>query len=95
MCKQRRSLTETCLFAYASDQTRLDTRSITRKPIKVGIREGRVGYEPRLEPCLSMFLIDSQYEPGEPSLSKGVNNAAHSPAGSPAETGSLTASSLP
>ena len=29
------------------------------------------------------------------SLSKGVNNAAHPPGGSPAEIGSLTASSLP
>ena len=36
-----------------------------------------------------------QCEPGEPSLSKGVNNATHPPGGSQTETGSLTASSLP
>ena len=38
-------------FVTASHQTRLDTRSMTRRSIKVGIRGGEVGFEPRLEPC--------------------------------------------
>ena len=45
-----------CLFVAASHQTRLDTRSKARRPIKV---EGKVGNEPRLEPCWSMLLIGS------------------------------------
>ena len=49
-----------CLFVAASHQTRLDTRSKARKPIKVGIkRRGEVGNEPRLESCWSMLLIGS------------------------------------
>ena len=49
------------VFVAASHQTRLDTRSKARRPIKVGIkgRGGEVGNEPRLEPCLSVLLIGS------------------------------------
>ena len=51
---------ENHLFVAASHQTRLDTRSKARRPIKVGIKgEGKVGNEPRLEPCLSVLLIGS------------------------------------
>ena len=46
------------IFANVSHQTRLDTRSKARRPIKVGDK-GKVGNEPRLEPCLSMLLIGS------------------------------------
>ena len=48
------------IFVAASHQTRLDTRSKARRPIKVGIKgRGKVGKEPRLEPCLSVLLIGS------------------------------------
>ena len=48
------------LFVAASHQTRLDTRSKARRPIKVGIKVGgKVGNEPRLEPCWSVLLIGS------------------------------------
>ena len=48
------------IFVAASHQTRLDTRSKARRPIKVGDKgEGKVGKEPRLEPCLSVLLIGS------------------------------------
>ena len=44
------------IFVAASHQTRLDTRSKARRPIKVGIKgRGRSGKEPRLEPCLSVL----------------------------------------
>ena len=35
------------IFVSASHQTELDTRSMTRKSIIVGIRGGKVGHEPR------------------------------------------------
>ena len=47
------------IFVAASHQTRLDTRSKSRRPIKVGIMGGEVRNEPRLEPCLSVLLIGS------------------------------------
>ena len=48
------------LFVAASHQTGLDTRSKARRPIKVGDKgEGKVGNEPRFEPCWSMLLIVS------------------------------------
>ena len=84
------------LSIYASHQTSLDTRSMTRRPIKVGMRRrsGRNrGSNPAGLCCSSTHLV--QCESDEPSLSEGVNNAAHLPRGSLAETGSLTASSLP
>ena len=49
----------TFILVAASHQTGLDTRSMTRRPILVRIKgEGKVGHEPRLEPCWSMLLID-------------------------------------
>ena len=44
------------LFVAASHQTGLDAWSKARRPIK---GEGKVGNEPRLEPCWSMLLIGS------------------------------------
>ena len=56
----KRTLARAChLFVAASHQTRLDTRSKARRPIKVGIKGREVGNEPRLEPCLSVLLISS------------------------------------
>ena len=58
------------VFVAASHQTRLDTRSKARRPIKVGIKgRGKVGKEPRLEPCLPVLLIGYlvQCEPDEAS----------------------------
>ena len=49
-----------CLFVAASHQTRLDTWSKVRRLIKVEIKgRGKVGNEPRLEPCWSTLLIGS------------------------------------
>ena len=64
--------------------------SMTRRLIKEGIRGG----SNPADLCSSLAHL-VQFEPDEPSLSKGVNNAAHPPGGSPDETGNLTASSLP
>ena len=41
------------IFVSASHQTRLDTCSMTCR----GLGEGKVGHEPRLEPCWTMLLI--------------------------------------
>ena len=46
------------LFVAASHQTGLDTRSKAQRPIKVGMK-GKVGNEPRLEPCWSLLFIGS------------------------------------
>ena len=35
----------------------LDTRSMTRRSIKVGIKGGKVVHEPKLEPCLTVLVI--------------------------------------
>ena len=59
-----------CLFVAASPQTRLDTWSKDRRPIKVGIkRRGRSGTSRNSNPaglcCSSAHLV--QYEPDETS----------------------------
>ena len=68
------------------------------RPTKVGIRGGK-GRE-RAEAltllvCVAHRLTLCNVSPKSRSLSKGVDNAARPPGGSPAELGSLTASSLP
>ena len=51
---------ETVVFVAASHQTRLDTRSKARRPIKVGIKgRGRSGRSRDSNPCLSVLLIGS------------------------------------
>ena len=85
------------LFANVSHQTRLDTRSIARKPIKVGISggEGRKRAEARtLLVYVAHRLTKCHVNLVSRSLSKGINNAARPPGDSPAENGSLTALSL-
>ena len=64
--------------------------------LKWGLGESKVGYEPRLEPCWSMLLIDPRSAMWA-WWAKLVprSNAAHPPEGDPTETGRLTASSLP
>ena len=59
-----------CLFVTASHQTRLDTRSKARRPIKVGIKgRGRLGTSRNSNPavlcCSSAHLV--QCEPDEAS----------------------------
>ena len=80
------------LFANVSHQTRLDTRSIARRPIKVRIRGGE-GRERAGARALLVYVAHQLTEWNvslkSRSLSKGVNNAARPPGGSPAETGAL------
>ena len=45
------------IFLSASHNTGLDTRSMTRRSIILGIREGKFGHELRLDPCLTLLVI--------------------------------------
>ena len=86
------------LFANVSLKTRLDTRSIGRRQIKVGIRgrKGRKRAEARtLLVYVAHRLTLCNVSLMSRSLLKGVYNAARQPGGSPVEAGSLTASRLP
>ena len=82
------------LFANVSHQA----KSIARRLIKVGRRgwEGREQAEAwTLLVYVAHQLTYSNVNMMSRSWSKGVNNAARPPGGSPAEIGSLTAWSLP
>ena len=84
-------------FAYVSHQTRLNTRSKARRPIKVGIKKrGRSGTSRGSNPAgLCCSLSTREQGLVLHMEDKEVNVAARPPGGSPAEIGSLTASNLP
>ena len=86
------------IFANVSHQTRLDTRSKARRPIKVEIN-GRGGRERAETRTLLVYVAHRltwcNVSLVSRSLSKGVNNADRPPGGSLVETRSLKASSLP
>ena len=56
------------IFASASHQTGLDTRSMTRRSIIMGIRGGEGGSRAGLEPYLSWLIIGSLSGPDETNM---------------------------